>query len=111
MNPHANHARYDCPTWCEADHADTDHPDDRWHATSPVEIPALFAVRARDDGPGRWVIETGDLSISTARHLGTAEIVTSIGRDGELAALHLTPESARRLVDGLARHLVTIRDN
>ncbi|MBP2319485.1 DUF6907 domain-containing protein [Nesterenkonia lacusekhoensis] len=72
-----------CPAWCRADH-DEIHEQDLRHETFVRTVPAI--VR------GGGVAETGELHVSGFRAFDEDEAWVAV--DG----LHLTPESAQRLV-------------
>ncbi|MFI5430064.1 DUF6907 domain-containing protein [Aeromicrobium sp. UC242_57] len=107
----ANWQTEPCPAWCVRTHQDDDHPDDRYHDSEPTEIPAVFAERDRDAGPGQWTLDAGELTIITSRHVDTTETITFVGREDRLGhALTLTPDSAARLAHALNRHLALVTE-
>lgn len=79
-----------CPAWCRADH-DEIHEQDLRHATFVRTVPAI--VR------GGGVAETGELHVSGFRAFEEDDVWVTV--DG----LHLTPESAQRLVREIKRVL------
>lgn len=98
-----------CPPWCTVVHRDDDHPDDRYHDSAALQVPAIVLERDREAGPGRWVREPAEITIVTSRHADTVDVVTLIGRDDRLdQQLSLTPEGAARLADAILQHLASL---
>lgn len=85
-----------CPSWCDGEHADQNHPDDRRHHSSYHVVPIIQQASSRDRTqlPGDDV-EADQLNVLATRRVGARETWVAIANDQQ--KLELTPESARRL--------------
>jgi hypothetical protein len=95
-----------CPSWCARVHHDDDHPDDRYHDSTQLQVPSILMERDLDAGPGQWVSVPEDLTIVSSRYDSADDIITFIGRaDRHDQHLQLSPETARRLAQSILDHL------
>jgi hypothetical protein len=84
-----------CPPWCVVEHAETDPPDDRYHDSVTLHVPATL-------GPGPSHAPTTDLVLVMSRRSGELDDWVLVGepeRDGQ--HLYLTRDSAARVASAL----------
>lgn len=87
-----------CPGWCVVDQLD--HAD--FHDSAETLIP-IIAVNRR--GSVVSLVPT-EIAVVTSQHRDEAERELTIGHtDGTGLVLSLTPESGRRLAEGILSHL------
>jgi hypothetical protein len=89
----------DCPAWCEIDHREEDHPDDRVHRTEAPSVPVIARSRRFDDGL-RYEVGAMDFEVGVSRRDGEVETWIYVG--GETGQqIEVTRESAARLLRAL----------
>lgn len=99
-----------CPSWCVREHAEDDHPEDRYHQSEPSILPAVA-------GSGDTVPVTASLrSLTLAARAGryadddlTWVVVESL--EDQQPRMVLTADTARRLVRALRTQLAALTDD
>lgn len=92
----------ECPSWCITHHDEDDLPEDRFHDSVSIYLPAVIPDLS---SPTKPAVAT-ELMIVTSRRYGTSEDWVFIGQpDVVRNGLTLSPESARRLTAELTIHL------
>ena len=89
-----------CPPWCVVEHAELDGPDDRYHDSVTLHVPATL-------GPGPSHASTTDLVVVMSRRCDEPDYWVLVGepeRDGQ--HLYLTRDSAARIATALRTLLV-----
>lgn len=91
-----------CPSWCEGDHPEAEHPEDRAHLAA-VHVPVVRPCRPHFDAGGDQA-EAAEYIVVMRRYAGQPETWVYIG-DGENTsrAIEVTAESAQRLITEAAR--------
>lgn len=93
-----------CPDWCVRDHAEDDHPDDRYHQSEGSLVPGVVATRFAI--PLTAALERLDLITWIGRYAGEREdwlvIEPTVQREPRLM---ITLETARGLVEQLSQQL------
>ncbi|MCC9053542.1 hypothetical protein LOK55_04365 [Microbacterium sp. F2E] len=89
-----------CPAWCQEDHADQWHPEDRAHASEHVVVPVITIDRGFAGG-GELVREVAatELAVVVYRQVGAREVWVTVANDRQ--RIEVTRESAARLRDAL----------
>lgn len=94
----------DCPAWCVVGHRDDDLPADRVHDSAGLLLTVALAppgLQGGDDQP-----ETTELTLRTSRPCGQRTDWIFIGEEHRRRQhVHLSRESAHRLVEALQEHL------
>lgn len=87
-----------CPAWCDLDHNDTDHPDDRWHArlADHDETLRLSKHQATEIGHGMPAALPA-VDVLVKQHADHATPSITVQFAGLPALLTLTPAEARDL--------------
>lgn len=90
-----------CPHWCTRTHLEDDHPDDRAHTSSPVEIPAVERRIHVDTHGLHYNREGVTLQVGLHQVVGEPEIWVYIG-DGTRRGIETTPAAASELANALS---------
>jgi hypothetical protein len=85
-----------CPAWCEAEHDEDDHPDDREHESKHHDVPGVVRV---DESAGTCQGEAATLDVVRHQHVGDHEQWVFVGDDRRW--LDVSLETAMRLRDAL----------
>lgn len=91
---------YECPAWCIANHDEQTSPDDAWHESQEVLVPAIELVsRATEDG-FRFNVEGVDLEVGLERRVDGRETFVRLGVGEQRERnFRLSVESSERLVE------------
>lgn len=93
----------DCPAWCVSQHREDDLPEDRFHDSAPVCVPA-----AVPDDSANQSAQLVELHIVTSRRCGSQDDWVFIGQpDLARRGLTVSPESAGRLGSAISSHVAT----
>lgn len=91
----------ECPTWCVTEHRENDHPQDRFHDSHGIYLPAILGIP--DETQADPAPEAVELLVVRSRRCGTNEDWVFIGEpDRPRQRLLLSAESAARLITALA---------
>lgn len=93
-----------CPAWCVRQHAEDDHPEDRYHQSEPAIVPAV--VGTGDAVPVTTTLRAETLVVRTGQYADDARVwLTVEPLEGRRPHVVLTPGSARSLVRALQEQL------
>ncbi|MBF4563300.1 hypothetical protein ITJ43_14290 [Microbacterium sp. VKM Ac-2870] len=100
-----------CPSWCQADHQDQDHPDDRYHQSRQVLV-SVVAPKSATGGDasatsGR-TFEPDEMTV-LALHPVAQVTVPWVVVVGERQFIEVTLESAIRIHAALGEILYEVR--
>lgn len=95
MPNHPSWLQEACPPWCQREHLEDDHPDDRMHESSPISIPVIALTRTFDDGSLEQVLNATEFELVRYRYVDDQQEWLYLGNGVQQVEISL--ESARRL--------------
>ncbi|MFC7925166.1 DUF6907 domain-containing protein [Microbacterium laevaniformans] len=100
-----------CPPWCHEDHADQDHPVDRYHQSRQILVPVVAPKRATVEdvsASSDRAVESDEMAVLALQPVGQTSH-TWVAMVGEHRFLEVTLESAVRLHAALGEILDELR--
>lgn len=88
-----------CPPWCVREHAETDHPEDRYHQSEPTILAAVAG--SGDTVPVDDSLQPLTLVVRVGQYTDGAPWLLVEHAEGRHPRIVLTPESARALAAAL----------
>ncbi|GAA4803299.1 DUF6907 domain-containing protein [Nocardioides caeni] len=89
-----------CPSWCARQHHEGDHPEDRFHQSTPSTIDAIAGTG--DAVPLTSTLHACEIVVRRGRHVGDAREWLSIeSAEHPQPRMALTAESAQSLTRAL----------
>ncbi|GAA1522683.1 DUF6907 domain-containing protein [Nocardioides humi] len=80
-----------CPAWCEREHLEDDHPEDRYHQSAVVQVPVVAGPRAI---PMTARLVPLEMTVRIGRHLGERRVWLALEpAEGGAPSLVLSAES------------------
>ncbi|MBF4561171.1 hypothetical protein ITJ43_03395 [Microbacterium sp. VKM Ac-2870] len=100
-----------CPLWCQEDHADQDHPLDRYHQSRQIFVPVVAAPRRSQEvnALSGWADgESEEIAVLALRPVGDATRMW-VAIVGERYFIEVSVESAMRIHAALGEILNEVR--